>query len=82
MAFETSVRIERAVDEVFDYVSNPRYFSRWNSAVQAGRVPLGEGDPGSTYLIERSFLAAGRRTSWRSSPATAAPSSRCGPRQA
>jgi uncharacterized protein YndB with AHSA1/START domain len=53
MEFETSVRIERAVDEVFDYVSDPRNFPRWNSAVQAVSVTSGEGDPGSTYLMER-----------------------------
>jgi uncharacterized protein YndB with AHSA1/START domain len=53
MKFETSVRIERAVGEVFDYVSDPRNFPRWNSAVQAVSVTSGEGDAGSTYLMER-----------------------------
>lgn len=53
MEFETSVRIERAVDEVFDYVSDPRNFPHWNSAVQAVSVTSGEGDAGSTYLMER-----------------------------
>jgi uncharacterized protein YndB with AHSA1/START domain len=43
--FETSVRIERAVDEVFDYVSDPRNFPRWNSAVEAVSVTSGQGDP-------------------------------------
>ena len=37
MNFETSVRIERPVDQVFDYVSDPRNFPGWNSAVQAVR---------------------------------------------
>jgi uncharacterized protein YndB with AHSA1/START domain len=57
--FETSVRIERAVDEVFDYVSDPRNFPRWNSAVQAVSVTSGDGDPGSTYLMDRE-LPGGR----------------------
>jgi uncharacterized membrane protein len=38
MEFETSVRIERAGDEVFGYVSDPRNFPRWNSAVQTVSV--------------------------------------------
>jgi uncharacterized protein YndB with AHSA1/START domain len=59
MEFETSVRIERAVDEVFDYVSDPRNFPRWNSAVKAVSVTSGQGDPGSTYLMERE-LPGGR----------------------
>jgi uncharacterized protein YndB with AHSA1/START domain len=59
MEFETSVRIERAVEEVFEYVSDPRNFPRWNSAVQAVSVTSGEGDPGSTYLMERE-LPGGR----------------------
>jgi uncharacterized protein YndB with AHSA1/START domain len=59
MEFETSVRIERAVDEVFDYVSEPRNFPRWNSAVQAMSVTSGDGSPGSTYLMERE-LRGGR----------------------
>src|SRR4029453_2017355 len=59
MKFETSVRIERAVGEVFDYVSNPRNFPRWNSAVQAVSVTSGEGGPGSTYLMERELRGGG-----------------------
>jgi carbon monoxide dehydrogenase subunit G len=52
--FETSVRIDRPVDQVFDYVSDPINFPRWNSAVQAVR----ETSPGvdgvsATYLMER-----------------------------
>jgi uncharacterized protein YndB with AHSA1/START domain len=53
MEFETSVRIERPVEEVFDYVSDPRNFPRWNSAVQAVGMTSGEGEPGSTYAMER-----------------------------
>jgi uncharacterized protein YndB with AHSA1/START domain len=59
MEFETSVRIERAVDEVFDYVSDPHNFPRWNSAVRAVRLTSGDGDRGSTYLMERE-LPSGR----------------------
>jgi uncharacterized protein YndB with AHSA1/START domain len=59
MNFTTAVRIERPVEEVFDYVSDPGNFPRWNSAVQAVRVSSGEGGPGSTYLMERD-LPGGR----------------------
>jgi uncharacterized protein YndB with AHSA1/START domain len=51
--FETSVRIECPAEEVFDYVSAPENFPHWNSAVQAVRRTSGEGDVGSTYLMER-----------------------------
>lgn len=58
--FETSVRIERPVEEVFDYVSDPAAFPRWNSAVQAVRVTSAEsGRVGSTYSMERE-LPSGR----------------------
>ena len=54
MNFETSVRIDRSVDEVFDYVSDPRNFPRWNSAVQAVReTSPGTEGVGATYLMER-----------------------------
>lgn len=59
MEFETSMRIERPVEEVFDYVSDPGNFPRWNSAVQTMSVTSGEGEPGSTYLMERD-LPGGR----------------------
>jgi uncharacterized protein YndB with AHSA1/START domain len=59
MKFETSVQIERPAEEVFDYVSEPENFPRWNSAVQAVRRTSGEGDVGSTYLMERD-LPGGR----------------------
>ena len=52
--FETSVRIERPVDEVFAYVSDPENFPRWNSAVQTVRKTSSGGDPvGSTYAMTR-----------------------------
>jgi uncharacterized protein YndB with AHSA1/START domain len=60
ISFETSVRIRRPVEAVFDYVSDPADFPRWNSAVRAVRqtsaVP---GDVGSTYAMERQ-LPGGR----------------------
>jgi carbon monoxide dehydrogenase subunit G len=57
--FETEVRIDRPVQEVFDYVSDPRNFAQWNSAVQAVRSTGGEGEPGSTYLMERDLPGGG-----------------------
>jgi uncharacterized protein YndB with AHSA1/START domain len=59
MKFETDVRIERPAGEVFDYVSDPENFPDWNSAVQAVRRTSGEGNTGSTYLMERD-LPGGR----------------------
>src|SRR3954447_16254077 len=51
--FDTSVRIDRPSEEVFDYVSNAENFPVWNSAVQSVRRTSGEGDVGSTYLMKR-----------------------------
>ena len=53
--FETDVRIDRPIEDVFAYVSNPDNFPYWNSAVDAVR----ESDPGSTYVMER-HLPTGR----------------------
>jgi uncharacterized membrane protein len=53
--FETAVRIQRPIDDVFTYVSNPGNFPHWNSAVDAVR----ESEPGSTYVMERQ-LPTGR----------------------
>jgi uncharacterized protein YndB with AHSA1/START domain len=49
ITFETEVRIERPVGDVFAYVSDPVNFPYWNSAVAAVR----ESEPGSTYVMER-----------------------------
>ena len=49
IAFETDVCIERPIEDVFAYVSNPGNFPFWNSAVNAVR----ESEPGSTYVMER-----------------------------
>ena len=52
--FETSVRVERPIEEVFSFVSNPLQFPRWNSAVRAVHGASGEtGEPGSTYSMQR-----------------------------
>ncbi len=45
--FETSVGIERPIDEVYAYLSDPRNFPEWNSAVESVR------GAGSTYTMER-----------------------------
>jgi uncharacterized protein YndB with AHSA1/START domain len=59
--FETGVRIERPLEEVFAYVSEPANLSRWKSAVQAVRKTSAGDDTGvtSTYVMERT-LPTGR----------------------
>jgi uncharacterized protein YndB with AHSA1/START domain len=57
--FETEVRIERPVETVFAYVSDPTNFPSWNSAVQSVWATSGQGEPGSTYMMERE-LPGGR----------------------
>jgi uncharacterized protein YndB with AHSA1/START domain len=60
IAFETDVHIDRPIEEVFDYVSSPLNFPRWNSAVQAvHNTSAGENDVASTYSMERD-LPGGR----------------------
>jgi uncharacterized protein YndB with AHSA1/START domain len=60
MNFETDVRIERPVEQVFDYVADPVNFPRWNSAVQVVReTSRGEEVGGATYVMERD-LPGGR----------------------
>jgi uncharacterized protein YndB with AHSA1/START domain len=52
--FKTSVRIERPVDEVFEYVADPRNFPRWNSAVQeVHQTSSGTDGAGATYSMVR-----------------------------
>jgi len=54
ITFQTSIGIERPVDEVFDYVSDPGNFPSWNSAVRAVRATsAGANATGSTYAMER-----------------------------
>jgi carbon monoxide dehydrogenase subunit G len=60
ISFETSVRIERPLDQVFAFVSDPLQFPLWNSAVQTVKGTSGAtGQPGSTYSMERE-LPTGR----------------------
>lgn len=60
ITFETDVRIERPIEEVFAYVSDPLNFPRWNSAVQAARkTSAGTNGVASTYVVERE-LPTGR----------------------
>lgn len=60
MYFETSVRIERPIEAVFEYVSDPTTFPRWNSAVQSVReTSPGADGVGATYRMERE-LPSGR----------------------
>jgi uncharacterized protein YndB with AHSA1/START domain len=54
MEFETSVRIDRPVEAVFDFVSDPTTFPRWNSAVQSVQeTSAGADGVGATYRMER-----------------------------
>ena len=58
ITFQTSVRVERPIDEVFAFVSNPLMFPRWNSAVQTVHGTSREtGGPGSTYSMQRQLPA-------------------------
>jgi uncharacterized protein YndB with AHSA1/START domain len=49
ITFETDVRIERPIDEVYAYVSDPLNFPRWNSAVEEVREQV----RGRSYSMER-----------------------------
>jgi len=54
ITFETSIRVERPIEEVFTFVADPLLFPRWNSAVQTVHATSGEsGGRGSTYSIWR-----------------------------
>jgi uncharacterized protein YndB with AHSA1/START domain len=60
IAFETDVRINRPIEDVFAYVCDPLNFPRWNSAVKAVRkTSVGEDGVASTYSMERE-LPTGR----------------------
>lgn len=60
ITFETDVHIERPLEEVFVYVSEPLNFPRWNSAVEVVReTSAREGGVGPAYLMERE-LPTGR----------------------
>jgi uncharacterized membrane protein len=58
--FTTSVRIERPIEEVFAYISDPLNFPHWNSAVRTVRKTRGgDGEIGSTYTMERELPSGG-----------------------
>ena len=58
ITFETSVRVECPIEEVFAFVSDPLLFPRWNSAVQAVDDTSGvTGEVGSTYSMRRELPA-------------------------
>ena len=60
IAFETDVCIDRSIEEVFSYVSDPLNFPRWNSAVEAVRQTSAAGNGvATTYWMERQ-LPSGR----------------------
>ena len=60
ITFTAGVRIERPIEEVFAYVSDPLNFPDWNSAVRAVRKTSGEArDVGARYSMERQ-LPTGR----------------------
>jgi uncharacterized protein YndB with AHSA1/START domain len=60
IAFETEVGIDRPVEEVFAFVSDPLNLPRWNSAVEAvGKTSAGDNGGASTYSMERK-LPTGR----------------------
>jgi hypothetical protein len=60
IAFETGVGIERGIEDVFDYVADPRNFPDWNSAVEVVR-PTSPNGAGATYAMQRR-LPDGRAT--------------------
>jgi hypothetical protein len=58
--FGTSVRIARAIEEVFAYVSDPLNLPHWNSAVRAVWKTRGrESEVGSRYTMERELPRGG-----------------------
>ena len=60
IAFETGIAIQRPIEEVFAYVSDPRNLASWNSAVQAVRPTAQPASgAGSMYSLERE-LPSGR----------------------
>jgi uncharacterized protein YndB with AHSA1/START domain len=54
ITFQTSSTIERRIEEVFTYVSDPINFPSWNSAVQDVRATSARANAtGSTYTMKR-----------------------------
>jgi len=60
MNFETEVRIQRPIEDVFAYLSDPGNFPHWNSAVRAVRpTSAASTQVGAMYSMERE-LPSGR----------------------
>ena len=53
ITFQTSIDIERPIEEVFAYVSDPGNLPSWNSAVRDVRATRGAKGIGSTYEMRR-----------------------------
>jgi uncharacterized protein YndB with AHSA1/START domain len=55
ITFQTGIDIERPIEEVFAYVSDPGNFPSWNSAVRDVHPTsaFANGRPGSTYAMKR-----------------------------
>ena len=71
ITFQTSVHIERPIDEVFAFVSDPLMFPRWNSAVQTVHGTSGEtGGPGRRTRCNDNYRPARSTTNSRFSAAT------------
>jgi uncharacterized protein YndB with AHSA1/START domain len=53
---ETRMRIERPIEDVFDYMADPRNFPRWNSAVRSViETAVTEDGAGATYTMQRNL---------------------------
>ncbi|MGZ6696915.1 MAG: SRPBCC family protein [Solirubrobacteraceae bacterium] len=58
--FKTAVSIQRSIDDVFAYVSDPLNMPQWYSAVQTvDQLSGGEPRAGSTYLVRRQLPGGG-----------------------
>ena len=53
ITFQTGIDIERPIEEVFAYVSDPGNLPSWNSAVRDVRPTRGANSIGSTYDMRR-----------------------------
>jgi Polyketide cyclase / dehydrase and lipid transport len=54
IAFQTNVSVNRPIEEVFTFVSDPLLFPLWNSAVQTVELASGQrGRVGSRYSMQR-----------------------------
>jgi carbon monoxide dehydrogenase subunit G len=54
IVFQTSVRVDRPIEDVFTFAADPLLFPRWNSAVQTVELTSGDrGRVGSRYSMQR-----------------------------